>query len=111
MKWKIAVLILLAVVVMGCSGTHEVVHTKIPVNNLVFLNGSVGIMYHKDGRVFLAIINCTNTTPFMHVKTPAIMVFNGSYLESITINGTKYSVSSLFVRKVNGSQILWKRLR
>jgi len=105
--WIVA-LILLAVAVAGCS--QNKVHTKIPINNILFFKNSVGIVYSKDGKVYMAIIDANNTTPFMKTNIDATLVFRQQKLEKVIINGTQYNVTALFLRKVSGYNVSWVKL-
>lgn len=97
---------------MGCS-QQTVIHTKIPINNTVFFRDGVGIIYNKNGKVFMATIQA-NTTPFLKAKIPATMVFNSSnasILDKVIINGTTYRVSHVFLRTIHNGSIIWKKIR
>jgi len=108
-KW-LFLLLVLAAALLGCTQHTQVISTNIPVNNTIFFSNGVGILYTKDGQVFMAVINTTNTTPFKKVTVPAKLVFNGDLLEKVVVNGTVYNVSNLYIRKVVNGTIVWEKV-
>lgn len=97
---KLLLLLILSATLLGCAAPHSnevTVHVSVPANNTVYFPNGFGLVYHYNGKKYLALFN--QSSPFKCGYTPADLTFIGGVLIKVKVGNKTYMPYKVLVEQ------------